>query len=129
MSEQLSDEMQADLKELFSLADTDGSGVLSTKELRWVRTHLTFVYRERRLSHAPNYMSLQVMQSLGRTPTEVELAEIVTQMDTDGNGTLDVNEFMALMARKFKETDTMEEVLESFKVQATLFIPACGGGE
>ena len=37
MTEKLSDEMQADLRELFSLADADGSGVLSTKELRWVR--------------------------------------------------------------------------------------------
>ena len=60
----------------------------------------------------------QVMNSIGRNPTEVELAEIVTQMDTDGNGTLDVNEFMSLMARKFKEADTMEEVLESFKARA-----------
>ena len=58
------------------------------------------------------------MNSIGRNPTEVELAEIVTQMDTDGNGTLDVNEFMSLMARKFKEADTMEEVLESFKARA-----------
>ena len=94
MSDKLSEEMQADLRELFSLADADNSGVLSTKELRWV------------------------MNSIGRNPTEVELAEIVTQMDTDGNGTLDVNEFMSLMARKFKEADTMEEVLESFKARA-----------
>ena len=33
MTEKLSDEMQADLRELFPLADADGSGVLSTKEL------------------------------------------------------------------------------------------------
>ena len=92
MVDSLADDMIADLKELFALADADSSGMLSTKEVRWV------------------------MQSVGRNPSEAELADIVSSVDTDGNGFLDVNEFVSLMARKFKEVDSMEEVLESFKV-------------
>jgi hypothetical protein len=38
--EQMSDEMKSDLIELFGLADTDGTGTLSTKELQWVSRRL-----------------------------------------------------------------------------------------
>ena len=37
-------------------------------------------------------------------------------MDADGNGTIDFPEFLSLMARKMKDTDTEEELIEAFKV-------------
>ena len=37
-------------------------------------------------------------------------------MDADGNGTIDFPEFLTLMARKMKDTDSEEEILEAFKV-------------
>merc|ERR1711970_1216464 len=33
-----------------------------------------------------------------------------------GNGTIDFPEFLSLMARKMKDTDTEEELIEAFKV-------------
>ena len=33
-----------------------------------------------------------------------------------GNGTIDFKEFLEMMARKMKETDTEEEIREAFKV-------------
>ena len=36
--------------------------------------------------------------------------------DADGNGTIDFPEFLSLMARKMKDTDTEEELIEAFKV-------------
>ena len=38
------------------------------------------------------------------------------QVDADGNGTIDFPEFLSLMARKMKDTDTEEELIEAFKV-------------
>ena len=38
-------------------------------------------------------------------------------MDADGNGTIDFPEFLTLMARKMKDTDSEEEILEAFKVR------------
>ena len=36
-----------------------------------------------------------------------------------GNGTIDFPEFLTLMARKMKDTDSEEEILEAFKVRVT----------
>jgi len=38
------------------------------------------------------------------------------QIDADGNGTIDFPEFLTMMARKMKDTDSEEEILEAFKV-------------
>jgi Ca2+-binding EF-hand superfamily protein len=40
------------------------------------------------------------------------------QVDADGNGTIDFPEFLTLMARKMKDTDSEEEILEAFKVNS-----------
>ena len=37
-------------------------------------------------------------------------------VDADGNGTIDFPEFLTMMARKMKDTDSEEEILEAFKV-------------
>jgi calmodulin len=42
------------------------------------------------------------MRSLGQNPTEAELADMINEVDADGNGTIDFPEFLTLMARKMK---------------------------
>ena len=37
-------------------------------------------------------------------------------MDEDGDGTIDFDEFLAMMAKKLKSADSPEELLEAFKV-------------
>ena len=44
------------------------------------------------------------------------ILSFVAQVDADGNGTIDFPEFLSLMARKMKDTDTEEELIEAFKV-------------
>jgi len=56
------------------------------------------------------------MRSLGQNPTEAELQDMINEVDADGNGTIDFPEFLTLMARKMKDTDSEEEILEAFKV-------------
>jgi calmodulin len=38
------------------------------------------------------------------------------QIHADGSGTIDFTEFLTMMARKMKDTDSEEEILEAFKV-------------
>lgn len=57
-----------------------------------------------------------MMRSLGQNPTEAELQDMVSEVDADGNGTIDFPEFLTMMARKMKDTDSEEEIKEAFKV-------------
>merc|ERR1712072_920060 len=68
-----------------------------------------------------------VMRSLGQNPTEAELQDMVNEVDADGSGTIDFPEFLNLMAKKMKDTDSEEEIKEAFKVfdkDGNGFIPA-----
>ena len=57
-----------------------------------------------------------VMRSLGQNPTEAELQDMINDVDVDGNGTIDFPEFLTIMARKMKDTDSEEEIREAFRV-------------
>lgn len=57
-----------------------------------------------------------VMRSLGQNPTEAELQDMVNEIDADGDGTIDFSEFLTMMARKMKDTDSEEEIKEAFRV-------------
>ena len=41
---------------------------------------------------------------------------MVNEVDADGNGDVDLPEFIALMARKMKQADGEEELVEAFKI-------------
>ncbi|CAG10181.1 unnamed protein product [Tetraodon nigroviridis] len=84
--------VSAEFKEAFSLFDKDGDGTITTKELG------------------------TVMRSLGQNPTEAELQDMINEVDADGNGTIDFPEFLTMMARKMKDTDSEEEIREAFRV-------------
>jgi len=88
----LKEEQIAEFKEAFALFDKDGDGTITTKELG------------------------TVMRSLGQNRTEAELQDMIHEVDADGNGTIDFPEFLSLMARKMKEQDSEEELIEAFKV-------------
>ena len=46
-----------------------------------------------------------VMRSLGQNPTEAGLQDMISEVDADGNDTIDLPEFLVLMARKMKDMD------------------------
>ena len=56
------------------------------------------------------------MRSLGQNPTEAELQEMINEVDADGNGTIDFPEFLTMMARKMKDTESPDEILHAFQV-------------
>ncbi len=82
----------AEFKEAFNLFDKNGDGSISAAELR------------------------SVMQSLGHTPTDTELKDMMHEIDTDGNGIIEFNEFLTLMTRQAGGSDPEGEYREAFKV-------------
>ena len=59
---------------------------------------------------------MQVMRSLGQNPTKAELQDMINEVDTDGNGTIDFLEFLTMITRKMKDTESKEEISEAFRV-------------
>ncbi|KAG5223575.1 hypothetical protein OIU76_014095 [Salix suchowensis] len=92
MAEVLTDEQIVEFKEAFCLFDKDGDGCITIEELA------------------------TVIRSLDQNPTEEELHDMISEVDSDGNGTIEFSEFLTLMAKKTKETDAEEELKEAFKV-------------
>lgn len=43
-----------------------------------------------------------VIRSLGQNPSSEELHDMISEVDVDGNGTIEFAEFLNLMARKMK---------------------------
>ncbi|KAL3873878.1 hypothetical protein ACJMK2_036961, partial [Sinanodonta woodiana] len=82
----------AELKQAFSLFDKDGDGTISTKELG------------------------TVMRSLGQNPSAEQLENIIIEVDVDGNGTIEFDEFCVMMSKKLNGTDSEYDILEAFKV-------------
>lgn len=72
----LSEKEVEKLWEAFQVFDADGSGAISPEELG------------------------QVMQSMGQNSTEIELREMIKEVDVDISGTIDFEEFKALMVAK-----------------------------
>ena len=67
-------EQIAEFKEAFALFDKDGDGTITKNEL------------------------CTVMQSLGQDPTDQDLDDMINEIDQDGNGEIDFDEFLVLMA-------------------------------
>jgi calmodulin len=92
MNEHLTEEKIAELREAFEIFDKDKDGFITIKELG------------------------EIMKNLGQAPSESELQDMINEVDIDGNGNIDFKEFLGLMARKIRDTDTEEELMEAFKV-------------
>ncbi|KAF9618624.1 hypothetical protein IFM89_002319 [Coptis chinensis] len=92
MADVLSEEQIIEFQEAFCLFDKDGDGCITIDELA------------------------TVIRSLDQNPSEEELLDMITEVDADGNGTIEFGEFLNLMAKKMKETDGDDELKEAFKV-------------
>ena len=55
-----------------------------------------------------------VIRCFGTNPTESEVQDIISEVDQDGNGQLDFQEFLCLMCRKLKDTDVDRELKNTF---------------
>ncbi|KIY65364.1 calmodulin-like protein [Cylindrobasidium torrendii FP15055 ss-10] len=56
------------------------------------------------------------MRSLGQNPSESDLHDMINEVDSDGNGTIDFTEFLHMMSQRVRTEDTEEELRQAFKV-------------
>ncbi|PIA45098.1 hypothetical protein AQUCO_01700557v1 [Aquilegia coerulea] len=78
MADVLTEEQIIEFEEAFHLFDKDGDGCITIDELA------------------------TVIRSLDQNPTEEELLDMINEVDVDGNGTIEFEEFLNLMAKKMK---------------------------
>mmetsp|Transcript_87200 Transcript_87200/g.241823 ORF Transcript_87200/g.241823 Transcript_87200/m.241823 type:complete len:171 (+) Transcript_87200:68-580(+) len=90
----LSEEDLKEFREIFDLVDTDGGGSIGTEELA------------------------RLMDTLGIRTTPEELKLMVSEIDENGNGEIDFEEFVQVMCRKVNTDYTADEVRKAFRVFA-----------
>eukprot|EP00800_Vazella_pourtalesii_P023883 TRINITY_DN992_c0_g2_i1.p1 TRINITY_DN992_c0_g2~~TRINITY_DN992_c0_g2_i1.p1 ORF type:complete len:114 (-),score=43.80 TRINITY_DN992_c0_g2_i1:90-431(-) len=56
------------------------------------------------------------MKTLGQDPTEEELQDMINEVDMDGNGTIEFEEFCKLMSNKRMHVDEDAELKQAFNV-------------
>uniref|UniRef100_A0A7S3CXG6 EF-hand domain-containing protein n=2 Tax=Palpitomonas bilix TaxID=652834 RepID=A0A7S3CXG6_9EUKA len=59
------------------------------------------------------------METLGLKPSQEELDAMIKEIDIDGNGSIEFDEFVQVMSRKVQPSYTPEEVKSAFKVFET----------
>lgn len=57
-----------------------------------------------------------IVQSLDGNPSKEEIREMITEVDMDGNGRIDFDEFLSIMDRKMKVINLLDMILRNFQV-------------
>ncbi|XP_039265021.2 troponin C, skeletal muscle-like [Styela clava] len=100
----LTKEQINEFKQAFDIFDQDGGGDISTKELG------------------------RVMKLLGQTPSKDELDKIIEEVDVDGSGTIDFDEFLIMMVMQIAEEgknlgeEELKDIFRLFDVNGDNFI-------
>eukprot|EP00397_Hematodinium_sp_SG-2012_P058982 GEMP01075132.1.p1 GENE.GEMP01075132.1~~GEMP01075132.1.p1 ORF type:complete len:183 (-),score=55.08 GEMP01075132.1:475-1023(-) len=87
----LSDRDLAEFREIFNLVDTDGSGVIDAAELG------------------------QLVESVGMRMSKDELQKMVEDLDKDGSGEIDFDEFVSTMSKGVNPKHSATEVRTAFQ--------------
>ncbi|KAI8807007.1 centrin-2-like protein [Cladochytrium replicatum] len=88
---ELTPEQYQEMKEAFDLFDTDASGTITSKEWRIA------------------------MRALGFEPTKEEMRRMLAEIDVDGSGTIDFEEFVGLISRRLADKLARDEIRQVFK--------------
>ncbi len=89
---QISEENKQEIKEAFDLFDTDGMGKIDAKELK------------------------VAMRALGFEPNKEEIRNIIVDVDHEGTGQIEYEDFLDLMTIKMSERDPVEEMKKAFQL-------------
>ncbi|XP_062554494.1 calmodulin-beta-like [Armigeres subalbatus] len=88
----LTEEQERQFRKMFEMFDKNGDGSITTSELG------------------------SVVRALGMNPSIAEIEQMIHEVDLDGSGSIEMNEFLVLMARKSREDSTQEELRDAFKI-------------
>ncbi|XP_043844135.1 centrin-2-like [Dromiciops gliroides] len=87
---ELTEDQKQEIREAFDLFDTDGTRTIDVKEIN------------------------VAMRALGFEPKKEEIKKI-SDIDKEGTGKINFNDFLAVMTQKMAEKDTKEEILKAFR--------------
>ena len=79
-----------EIKEAFDLFDSDGSGTVEPRELK------------------------SAMVSLGFEAKNATLFHVITELDKDGSGAIDFEEFLAMMSSQMSDHDSKDDIHKIF---------------
>jgi centrin-1 len=97
----LTEDEVLEIKEAFDLFDTDGSGTISTEELR------------------------KALQNLGIDARNQTLLNMMADLDKDKSGSIEFDEFISMMTAQMSDTDSREDLRKIYN----LFIGDNSGSE
>ncbi|KAJ2449340.1 hypothetical protein EV183_004949 [Coemansia sp. RSA 2336] len=89
MEHNLTSEQIEELREAFELFDKNGDGTISATELS------------------------QVMKQMNQNPTQQEINDMIGEVDEDGNGTIEFDEFVTMMTRHRNSAKITDEQLQA----------------
>ena len=96
----ITEQEREEFREIFNLVDEDKGGTISRNELK------------------------KLMETLRLHPTEEELAAMMKEVDADGSGDIDYEEFVTVMSRRVQADYTPEQLCGAFKVFETDNVPS-----
>uniref|UniRef100_A0A8C4NDU6 Troponin C, slow skeletal and cardiac muscles n=1 Tax=Eptatretus burgeri TaxID=7764 RepID=A0A8C4NDU6_EPTBU len=104
LAEQLTDEQKKEFRAAFDIFVQDAEdGCISTKELG------------------------QVLRMLGQNPSPDELQEMIDEVDEDGSGTVDFEEFLVMMVRSMQGEESKGKSEEELAELYRMFDKNCDG--
>lgn len=89
---ELTEQQKSDIKEAFDLFDPDGTGKISTKDLK------------------------VVLRALGYEPTKKEIQTLVADVAPECPSELSYEEFMKVMSIKMADEDSQSDILRAFRL-------------
>ncbi|XP_071720264.1 probable calcium-binding protein CML13 [Rutidosis leptorrhynchoides] len=88
----LTDQIKQEMKEAFELFDTDNNGTIDAKELS------------------------NAMRALGFEMTREQINQMIADVDKDGSGAIDFDEFVYMMTDKIGERTSKQELTKAFNI-------------
>lgn len=89
---ELSEEQIRDIKDAFSMFDVDDTGFMDSKNIK------------------------VALRALGFEPKKEEIKKLVLEIDKEGTGQIQYEDFLRVMARKISEKDANEEIMKAFRL-------------
>lgn len=91
MADVLNETQVAEYQDAFSALDTDHDGFIRSSQLG------------------------QILRAIGENPTDAEVQDMINEIDSDGNGSIEFPEFLRMMANKVSDLYAEDEIREAFQ--------------
>lgn len=92
MTDSLTDDKIKEFKEAFEMFDRDKDGLINQQELG------------------------NILRSLGHEPSDQDLSDMISEVDSNEDKRVDFAEFMQIMLKRMKQSDIEEELIEAFRI-------------